>query len=66
MAKPIVISLKQPKTGREASRSRSPPRVMDLPALEGHVMKFQEVEVGEMASRKGILLEDDLVYCNLL
>ena len=42
MAKPIVITLKQPKTGREASRSRSPPPVMDLPALEGHVMKFQE------------------------
>lgn len=60
MAKPIVITLKQPKTGREASRSRSPPPVMDLPALEGHVMKFQE------ASRSGAFgrrfsLEDDLV-----
>ena len=60
MAKPIVITLKQPKTGREASRSRSPPPVMDLPALEGHVMKFQEASRSG-AFRRRFSLEDDLV-----
>eukprot|EP00435_Cladocopium_sp_Y103_P045266 s172_g12.t5 len=58
MAKPIVITLKNPaardgRDARDASRSRSPVRtggVMDLAALEGHVTQFQE-ELNELQGR---------------
>ena len=64
MAKPIVITLKNPardaSNGRDgrASRSRSPRGgVLDLAALEGHVTKFQEApeDVLYGASREGIV-----------